>query len=103
MLEGLHYKIGDAKRKPEEIPATSHMGPPPFGITNLTVQAIQHSNCTHPINPPTYPPSPSFHCPYWWGTHTFMVSTHVCPQYTPYIPNIPHTKSTTSPTAVPSW
>ena len=36
-----------------------------------------------PITPPLVPLSPSSHCPYWQGAHTFMVSTHVCPQHTP--------------------
>ena len=89
------------KQEPWEIPATSHVGPPPSGITNLTAQAFQPSNYTHP-QPLTGSPHPP-PTPYWWGAHTFMVGTHVCPQYTPYTPNTPHTKSTSSRTAAPSW
>ena len=74
--------------KPWEIPDTSHMGPPPSSFTNLAVQAFQPSNYTHP-NPLLVPQHTSC-CPYWQGAHTFMVSTHVCPQYTPYTPNTPY-------------
>ena len=36
------------QQEPWEVPATSHMGPPPSGITYLTVQAFQPSNYNHP-------------------------------------------------------
>ena len=50
-------------------------------------------------NPLLVPPTPpAVHT--GRGTHTFMVSTHICPQYTP---NTPNTKSTPIPTAAPSW
>ena len=64
------------------------------------------SNYTHPYL--TSPPStgspltcipPALHIG-GRGTYFSMVSTHVCPKHTP---NTPHTKSTTSPTAVSSW
>ena len=44
----IHVQDPTLNRNLGEIPATSHMGPPPFGITNLTVQAFQYSNYTHP-------------------------------------------------------
>ena len=88
------------QQEPWEIPATSHMGPPAPVFTNLTAQAFQPSNYTRPL-PPTGSPT-HLPLPYWWGAHTVMVSTHICPQYTPYTPN-PYTKSTSIPTAVSSW
>ena len=72
------------KQEPGEIPATSHMGPPPSGITNLTAQAFQPSNYTHPLTPYWSSLPPAVHT--GRGTHTFMVSTHVCPKHTPNTP-----------------
>ena len=39
-----------------EVPATPHMGPPPTGITHLTVQAFKPSNYTHPHLTPYWLP-----------------------------------------------
>ena len=73
----------------------------------LASQTLQCKPSSLPTTPT--PPNPllvlptTSCCPYWQGAHTFMVSTHICPQYTSYTPNAPHTKSTSIPAAVPSW
>ena len=44
----VHLHAGpNPQQEPWEIPAASHMGPAPSGITNLTVQAFKPSNYTH--------------------------------------------------------
>ena len=76
-----------------KVPATTHIGPSPPGISNPAVQVNQHYNqpthhyITSPTGSPNLPPilplTPSSHCPSWWGAHNFllcsllMVSTHV--------------------------
>ena len=76
-------------------------------LASPTLQCKPASLPTTPTpthNPPTGSPHPSTSCcPYRWGAHTFMVSTHVCPQNTHTPLNSPNTKSTPIPTAVPSW
>ena len=87
----VHLHAGpNPQQEPWEIPATSHMGPPPSGVTNLTSASLPAFQLHPPPNPlPLLVPKPSSHCPYCGGGTYFMVSTPVCPQYTPYIPNTP--------------
>ena len=64
--------------------------------------------------PSSLPTTPTPLTPYWFpltpptahtgGGHILLWQVHTSvPQYTPYTPNTPYTKSTSIPTAVPSW
>ena len=58
----------------------------------LQCKPCSHPNTSTPPNPPPtywFPTHHSSCCPYWQGAHTFMVSTHICPNHSPDTPNTP--------------
>ena len=96
-------------------PSTGTLGSTSYLIYGTTFSMYHpHSSASlpaiqlHPTPPNPHPPtgSPFPHTlllpSIMAGAQTFMVSAHICPKHTPYIPNTPHTKST-SLTAVLSW
>ena len=94
----VHPCVGPhSQQKPGQVPTATHMGPPPPGISYSSAKAHKPSN--HILNHLTHPTgSPSSHSPtpptahYGGGTYFSlfpMVSTHVCPKYTPCTPNTP--------------
>ena len=63
------------QQEPGQVPAAAHMGPPPPGITHLTMQAFKPSNCTlSHLTPLLVPPSlhPLLPLSIMVGAHTFV-------------------------------
>ena len=85
------------KQKSWKIPASAHMGSPPPGISNPSVQANQSTSQLYShVTPPYWFPSPS--TTPQQGVHIifslfyFMVNTHVYPKYppSPYLQQVLH-------------